>query len=92
MRTIKLPRLTPGTANAEVFLLLGPGSKIQDVKFISGSDELKSAVSALSTASINQPFPDDGPTRLVRRGMLGCYPTAGCSLVLLPPDMVHSAD
>jgi len=92
MRTIKLPRLIPGTVSGEVFLLLGPRSKVQDVKFIRGSDELKSAIRALSSTSINQPFPDDGPTHLVRRGILGCYSATGCSLVLLPLELVRSVD
>jgi tetratricopeptide (TPR) repeat protein len=91
-RTFKLRRLIPGTGNAEVFLLLGPGSKVEDVKFISGSDKLKSAAKSLSSVSINQPFPDDRPTRLVRRGLLGCYSITGCSLVLLTPDLVRSVD
>src|SRR6266478_6187590 len=44
MNVFKLPRLVPGTASAEFFILLaantGSGTfKIQDVKFISGSDK-----------------------------------------------------
>jgi hypothetical protein len=84
--------LTPGTASAEVVLLLGPGPKVLDVKVIGEPEELKSAVDALKRVTIDQPFPDDAPTRLVRRGVLGCYPASGCSLVLIPPSMVRSAD
>jgi len=97
MRTVKLNRLVPGTASAEFFVLLSqnPGTsqaKVEDVKFISGSDELKSADQALRSAKLKVVFPDDGPTRLVRRGILGCYAVTGCSFVMLEPNDVHSVD
>ncbi len=40
---VKLPRFIPGHGSAEFFLLFAPGPKLEDVKFISGSDNLKGA-------------------------------------------------
>jgi tetratricopeptide (TPR) repeat protein/transglutaminase-like putative cysteine protease len=87
-RSIKLSRLVPGTASADFFVVLRqvPGTsdgRIDEVKFIKGSDELKSADDKLKSGKFNSVFPDDAPTRLVRRGILACYPSSGCSFILL---------
>jgi hypothetical protein len=89
MRTFKLPRIVSGTAKAEFFLLIGPGGKAE-AKFISGSDSLKGVQKALESTNYNQPFPDEHPTRILRRGIVGCYQYTGCSFVLLSPDTVSS--
>jgi hypothetical protein len=91
-RTFAVERITKETSNADYFLVIGRGSRVEDVKFVSGSDELKSADRALRAISLKFPFPDDGPTRLVRRGILSCYPVTGCTLVLYNISDVHSVD
>jgi tetratricopeptide (TPR) repeat protein len=92
IRTFKLARLTPGTASAEYFLLFGPGSRVEDVKFISGSAELESAAKVIPTIPFNVALPDDGPTRLLRRAMIACSSVSGCNLVLFIPGSVHSVN
>ncbi|HLH34165.1 MAG TPA: DUF3857 domain-containing protein [Alloacidobacterium sp.] len=97
LRTVKLSRLVPGEASAEFFVVLSRAQgtsegKVEEVKFIKGSDELKSADRALKSAKFSSVFPDDGPTRLVRRGILGCYAYTGCSFVMLYANDVHSLD
>jgi hypothetical protein len=82
----------PACKSAEFFLLFGAGSKVDDIKFISGSDDLKSAVKVIPTISFKVAFPDDGPTRLLRRAMLACSPVSGCNLVLFTPDSVKSVN
>jgi tetratricopeptide (TPR) repeat protein len=89
MRTIKLGHTISGNVSAEFFVLLGPGNKV-DAKFISGSDSLKSIQKSLESTSFNLRFPDDRPTRILRRGIVGCYQYTGCSFVLIPPDAVFS--
>jgi tetratricopeptide (TPR) repeat protein len=89
-RTFVVEKITKETSNADYFLVIGPGSKVEDVKFVNGSDELKSADKNLRAISIKFPFPDDGPTRLVRRGILSCYPVTGCSFVVYNLSDVHS--
>jgi hypothetical protein len=89
LRTIKLPRLVNGTANAEFFVVFGPGKKVE-AKFISGSDSLKDADISQRASRFAVPFPDEHPTRILRRGILGCYPSSGCTLVMMPPTAVFS--
>lgn len=94
-RTFKLPRFLPGTESAEFFVLLASDGKsktfkVEDVKFISGSDKMKLQGKQLKTISFSVPAPSDVPTRFVWRGILGCYQYTGCSFVLLDPASVHS--
>jgi tetratricopeptide (TPR) repeat protein len=97
LRTVKLPEITSHTASAEFFLIFSQDpktslAKVEQVKFISGADELKSATKQLEKAHYDVSFPDNGPTRLVRRGILGCYQYSGCSFVLYSPGMVRSVN
>jgi tetratricopeptide (TPR) repeat protein len=94
-RTFKLPRFLPGTESAEFFVLLASDGKsktfkVEDTKFISGSDKMKLQGKQLKTINFNVPAPSDVPTRFVWRGILGCYQYTGCSFVLLDPASVHS--
>jgi tetratricopeptide (TPR) repeat protein len=94
-REFKLQRFLPGTESAEFFVLFGSDAKskmfkVEDVKFISGSDKMKLEGKQLKTIDFKVPAPDDVPTRFVRRGILGCYQYSGCSFVLLDPAAVHS--
>ena len=90
LRTVTLSSITSESATGEFFLLFGAGSKVQEVRFVGGSEKLKSADKALSAAAFDMPFPDDGPTRLVRRGGLSCSSISGCIFVLYTPDVVRS--
>jgi tetratricopeptide (TPR) repeat protein len=97
LRTTKLPRLVPGTANAEFFVMLthdpkSSNTRVEDVKFASGAEQLRSSAKALSAVNFKFPFPDDGPSHLVRRGILSCYPVTGCSFVLYNLSDVHSVN
>ena len=92
MRTTRLARLVPGTASAEFFFLFAPGSKPEEVKFISGSENLRTANKTLSATTFNMLFPTASNARMIRRGVLGCYPSSGCALVLLSPGFVRSVN
>ena len=94
-RTTKLGRSIASDATAQFFLVFErdaqtSGTKLQGMKFVSGSDELKSANPAVESAKFDVSFPDDGPTRLLRRGILSCYKGAGCSFTLINPGDVRS--
>jgi tetratricopeptide (TPR) repeat protein len=94
---IKLPRFMPGTESADFFVMFAPdskppGFKIESVRFISGSEKMKSAGHVLSPSVFKVAFPDKGPTRLLRRGILGCYQYTGCSFALTSPDDMHSVN
>ncbi len=94
-REFKLPRFLSGTESAEFFVLLGSDGKsktfkVEDVKFISGSDKMKLQGKQLKNVDFKVPAPGDVPTRFVWRGILGCYQYSGCSFMLLDPATVHS--
>jgi len=91
-RTVKLERLVPGSASAEFFLLFAPGPRVEDVKFISGSDQLKSATATLTATPFQVPFPKDSSARILRRALLMCSDESGCSVTLYPIDSVRSVN
>ena len=64
--------------------------KVEDVKFINGSETMKEQGKQLKSTDFNVPAPSDVPTRFVWRGILGCYEYTGCSFLLLDPASVHS--
>jgi hypothetical protein len=84
--------VTSATASADFFVLVGRASKVLDVRFISGAAELKGADKALRNAAPNTPLPDDGPTRVVRKGLVSCSSMSGCNVVFYPPALVRSLD
>jgi len=90
LRTVKLKRLVPGSAEAEFFLLFGPGPKVEDLHFISGSNQIRSARRALTDANFHVTFPEHSSARLVRRGILMCSSDSGCQAVLFTPNSVKS--
>jgi len=92
LRTFHLERITSDAVSAEFFISFAQGGKVDDVKFISGSDKLKSADKSIRASDVKVPFPDDGPAHLVRRGVVGCYSITGCTLVLYSPYDVRSVD
>lgn len=87
LRTTNIPDLPKQEASAEFFLLFS-AAKVEDAQFISGSDALKQAAGALLKAHYNVPFPDDGPEKIARRGILSCsiYTSPSCQFVLLLPS------
>lgn len=94
-RTYKLARFLPGTESAEFFVLLASDAKsktfkVEDIKFVSGSDKMRLQGKQLKSINFNFPAPSDVPARFVRRGILGCYQYSGCSFVLLDPTSVRS--
>lgn len=96
-RTFKLPRFLRGTESAEFFVLLSSDTqsrtfKVQDVKFVSGSEKMKMQGTQLKNIDFNVPAPSAVPTRFVWRGILGCYEYTGCSFVVLDPATVHSVN
>jgi len=65
---------------------------VEGVKFISGSEKLRPLTSALRSAKFPNIFPDETPTKIVRRGTLICIPDAGCIFVLQTAESVTSVD
>ncbi|MFZ0518489.1 MAG: DUF3857 domain-containing protein [Acidobacteriaceae bacterium] len=86
LRTIEISGLPKKAAAAQFWLIFTPQG-IEEVKMITGDPSLSSAVDLLKKHAYPQTFPDPGPVKIVRRGILSCSqfnPT--CQLVLLQPQ------
>jgi tetratricopeptide (TPR) repeat protein len=91
-RTVKFSALpSKEKAEGEFFVLFAPGPKVEDVKFIRGSEKLKPYATEIAAAKYQVEFPDSAPTKLVRRGTLSCD-AAQCSFVLMLPEDVHGVN
>ncbi len=70
-------------ASADFVVLLSP-SKVE-AKYVSGSQVLEGDEKALEAASFEFPFPDSGPVKILRRGILDCEPELReCSFAMYP--------
>jgi tetratricopeptide (TPR) repeat protein len=92
-RIVKVDYLAARQLRAEFFMLIRPGPRVVEVRQIKGAESLANARSAIAGANFEVPFPDDGPTQIVRRGILRCDSVAtGCEFELIPPDHVQSVE
>ena len=95
LRISKLDRFAKGTASTEMFVLFEwePGTsefRAVDWKPVAGEAKLKPSQQVLSSIRLKLKSPDGAPTRILRRGILGCYEYTGCSVVLFEPQQVRS--
>jgi tetratricopeptide (TPR) repeat protein len=94
MRTLKLNDRAALTGSAEYFVLLGAatsGVSVDGAKFVSGEEKLRTLDASVQHLKMSMNFPDDTPTKILRRGILSCSQTSSnCSFVLLLPDDVRS--
>jgi Flp pilus assembly protein TadD/transglutaminase-like putative cysteine protease len=81
-------------ARADFFVLLSPGArnpKVEAVKFISGSQDLRPFTEKLRALEFGPMFPDASPAKIVRRGTLACNASSGtCSFTLTLPEDVRT--
>jgi tetratricopeptide (TPR) repeat protein len=91
MPTLKAP------VEAEFYLVYAPDSarnaQAIDVKFIKGDERLKPLAEQLKGIKYPLVFPDNSPTKIVRRGALLCLPKPGaCTFTMVSPDLVTSVE
>jgi tetratricopeptide (TPR) repeat protein len=81
-------------ARADFFVLLSPGAKnpkVESVKFISGSQDLRPYAEKLRALDFGPMFPDASPAKIVRRGTLACNAATGtCTFTLTFPEDVRT--
>ena len=82
---------------AEFFLVYAPDStrnaQAIEVKFIKGDERLKPLAAQLKTIKYQLVFPDNSPTKIIRRGALLCLPKPGtCTFTMVSPELVKSVD
>jgi tetratricopeptide (TPR) repeat protein len=95
LRTIKLGKIAPLPGTADFFVLITPaaeGARIEAAKFVAGEEKLKPLAENLRSAKIDFAFPDDVPTKILRRGVLSCSASRECDFVMILPEDVHSVD
>jgi tetratricopeptide (TPR) repeat protein len=95
-RTLQLGKVAQAAGTAEFFVVVtssSAGAKIEAAKFISGEEKLKPLAANLESAKIDFTFPDEEPTKILRRGTLTCSKDSGeCEFVMALPEDVHSVD
>ena len=99
LRTFSAGKLLAEDAQADFLLLLSPGDKqspatnASSVRFLSGSEKLRSVADKLRLLDYGPMFPGATPVKLLRRGTLSCSAATGdCSLVLLLPEDTHAVN
>jgi tetratricopeptide (TPR) repeat protein len=90
-QTVPLNKADKGTA--EFYLLISP-SKVEQVKFIKGDENLKSLSDTLQNTDVKMKFPPQAQSHVVRRAVVRCGSTAPapCTLELLPSTEVRSLE
>jgi len=89
MRNLQVPFRTKLKANfvtANFVISVSNEHKSNEAVFLSGAEELRGAIAALSALKYPQSFPDDTPTRVIRKAILSCsIYSKNCTLVLMLP-------
>jgi tetratricopeptide (TPR) repeat protein len=91
MRTFKIagaPRSASGSG--ELLLLFANSSQPTEVKWLRGAT-LQDLEPKIKEMSFRVSFPDETPTKILRRGVLYCG-AAGCHITLMPIDSVRSVE
>jgi TonB family protein len=85
LRTIAVPDVRYRTGGADLFLLLSKDG-IEDVQSIDTSADFKDAAHSIRMAPYKFPFPDAGPEKIIRSGILSCSVdrTPSCQVTVLP--------
>lgn len=94
LKTLSLGKLLEGKeeAGAEFYVLLGPGPRVESVRFVRGNERLRSLGERLRGLSFGRVFPDETPTRIIRRGTLSCAGDGACVFVLQSAESITSVN
>jgi tetratricopeptide (TPR) repeat protein len=95
-RTFSIGKGPSENSQADFLLLLSPGAKdpkVEAVKFVSGSQNLKPFAERLRAVDFGPMFPDSTPARIVRRGTLACSADTGnCTFTLILPEDLRTVN
>jgi transglutaminase-like putative cysteine protease/tetratricopeptide (TPR) repeat protein len=75
MRSLNIPlriKLHGESGRAAFTISLVNGLKVEEVDFLSGSEELRAVIPALTAAKYSLSFPDDVPVRILLKANLNC--------------------
>ncbi len=93
LRVLPVGKSEGEDARASFLVLLSPGTdgpRIEGVRFLDGSERLRSLGERLRTLDYGPVFPDRSPVKILRRGTLSCSQVAGVCMFTLdrPVDVV----
>jgi tetratricopeptide (TPR) repeat protein len=94
LQTVNLGKIAAVDGTADFFVVMSSsasGAKVEAAKFITGEEKLKPLTDNLRGAKVDFAFPDDVPTKILRRGVLNCK-SGQCNFVMALPEDVHSVD
>jgi len=86
-RSVKLGNTSSVNGSAEFSVVIAPG-KVESVRYRYGDDQMKPMMEQLSTAHYPMLFPAGSGARIVRRVLLMCSTSSGCSVEVLPPGLM----
>lgn len=96
LRTLDLGKVAKQDGIAEFFVLFAPsnsGITVENVKFVSGDEKLKSLSEALRKMDYRLSLPPETQAKILRRGVLSCAAASGdCKFVMFLTDDVRSVD
>jgi len=90
-RTIPLNKTDKGTAS--FYLLISP-TRVEQVQFIKGDDNLKNFADVLQKTDVSMKFPPNSQAQVVRKAVVHCgtVSPAPCTLELIPSAKVRTLD
>ena len=88
-----LPLNKSDKGTAEFYLLISP-SKVEQVKFIKGDDNLKGLTDVLQNTDVKMKFPPQAQSHVIRRAVVRCGSAAPgpCTVELVPAAEVRSLE
>jgi tetratricopeptide (TPR) repeat protein len=90
-RTVKIPGPFKEAASAEFMILFSPGAEPVVKALGDASVRMPDGTELLGRAKFDISFPDDGPSRILRRGILSCSQLMKtCEFVMYPVEEVNS--
>jgi tetratricopeptide (TPR) repeat protein len=85
MRATRLGKIPNLVGSAEFSIVFVPG-RVESAEYLRGEDSLEALTDKLKAAHYQVEFPDGSKAKIFRRAQLSCTPSAGCMVVLVPPD------
>ena len=85
----------PPNTESDFYVLLSPGPdgpKVEGVKFIDDGGRMKVLEPSLLRSKFNVTFPDNVPTKIIRRGTVSCSILGQCKFVVTSQSSVNRAD
>jgi tetratricopeptide (TPR) repeat protein len=90
MRETKFGKGLNLAGSARFSIVFAPG-KVDSVRYVGGDESLKSLTSQLSAVHYQMEFPEGSKAKIVRRLLVSCYQSSGCTATMVPPSEAVSS-